>query len=120
MSDFVSVLVDFSNGTTKNFAQVAISGSMSVPQVLDTAALIAPGPGLSYEFDVEFVDRGGRQVGSIKSVDGIGETEDREWGVWLNGRVIGSIRQVVPESITRFSKTNVGSGDSILLKLVAR
>ena len=118
MSDAVSVLVDFSNGATKSFAQVALSGRMSVTQALDAAALIAPG--LAYEFDAEFVDRGGRNVGTIKSVDGIGETEDREWGVWLNGRVIGSLRQVTPESITPFGATDLEPGDSILLKLVAR
>lgn len=118
MSDAVSVLVDYSNGATKNFAQIPLSGRMSVTQVLDAAVLIAPG--LRYEFDSDFVDRGGRNVGTIKSVDGIGETNDREWGVWVNGRVIGSLRQVVPESVTPFGATDLKPGDSILLKLVAR
>ena len=118
MSDTVCVLVDFSNGASKSFAQIPLAGRMSVTQALDTATLIAPG--LAYEFDAEFVDRGGRNVGTLKSVDGVNETEDREWGVWLNGKVIGSLRQVVPESITPFGETDLSAGDSILLKLVAR
>lgn len=118
MSDAVSLLIDFSNGATKNFAQISLSGSSSITQALDAAAQIAPG--LTYEFDSEFVDRGGRNVGTIKSVDGVSETDAREWGVWLNGRVIGSLRQVVPESITPFGTTDLEPGDSILLKLVAR
>lgn len=118
MSGAVSLLVDFSNGTTKCFSQVALSGRMSVTQALDAAAEIAPG--LIYEFDVGGADRGGRHVGTIKSVDGVGETDDREWGVWLNGRVIGSLRQVVPESLTPFGETDLAPGDSILLKLVTR
>jgi hypothetical protein len=118
MSGVISLLVDFSNGTTKSFSQIAISGRMSVTQALDAAAGIAPG--LVYEFDGEFTDRGGRHVGTIKSVDGVGETDDHEWGVWLNGRVIGSLRQVVPESVTPFGEIDLAPGDSILLKPVAR
>lgn len=118
MNGAVSILIDFSNGITKSFAQVALTKRMSITQALDDAALIAPG--VTYEFDSEFVDRGGRKVGTIKSVDGIGETDDREWAVYLNGRVVGSLRQVVPESITPFGATNLKPGDSILLKLVVR
>lgn len=117
MNDSISVLVDFSNGATKSFAHIPLSGRMSVTQALDAAKLIAPG--LSYQFDAEFVDRGGRNVGTIESVDGIAESDDREWGVWLNGRVIGSLRQVVPGSVTPFGETDLEPGDSILLKLVA-
>lgn len=117
MSDTVCVLVDFSNGASKAFAQVPLADRTSVTQALDIAGSIAPG--LSYEFDAEFVDRGGRNVGTIKSVDGVGETSDREWGVWVNGKVIGSLRQVVPESITPFGEMDLRPGDSILLKLVA-
>ena len=118
MSDTVCLLVDFSNGVTKSFAQIPLSGRMSVTQVLDAAAEIAPG--LTYEFDAEFVDRGGRNVGTLQAVDGVGETDALEWGVWLNGRVIGSLRQVVPESVTPFGAADLAAGDSILLKLVAR
>jgi hypothetical protein len=117
MSDAVSLLVDYSNGATKSFAQIALTGRMSPTQALDAAASI--GPGLVYEFSGG-VDRGGRIVGSIKSVDGIGETDDHEWGVWVNGRLIGTLRQVVPESVTRFGDVDLEPGDSILLKLVAR
>ena len=118
MSDTVCVLVDCSNGATKSFAQVPLAGRMSITQALDAASLISPG--LAYEFDAEFVDRGGRNVGTIKSVDGVSETEDREWGLWLNGRVIGSLRHFVPESMTPFGEVDLKAGDSILLKLVAR
>lgn len=117
MSDTVSILVDFSNGATKSFAQVPLAGRMSVTQALDAAASIAPG--LTYDFDATFVDRGGRNVGTIKSVDGVVETQEQEWGVWLNGRVIGALRQVVPESLTPFGETDFSPGDSVLLKLVA-
>ena len=86
-------------------------------QALDTAGRVPPG--LDYEFEAEFVDRGGRQVGTITSVDGVGENDEREWGVWLNGRVIGSLRQVLPESVTPFGNSDLEPGDSILLKLVA-
>lgn len=116
MSDTVSLLVDFSNGVTKAFAQIPLEGRASVTGALDRAATIAPG--LSYEFDAEFVDRGGRNVGTLQSVDGVEESDEREWGVWLNGRVIGSLRQVVPESVTAFGDTDLEAGDSILLKLV--
>ena len=118
MSEAVSILVDFSNGVTKSFAQVPLSGRMSVTQALDAAASVSPG--LVYDFDADFVDRGGRNVGTIKSVDGIAESESLEWGVWLNGRVVGSLRQVVPESVLPFGLTDLKPGDSILLKLVAR
>ena len=59
MSDAISILVDFSNGVTKSFAQVPLSGRMSVTQALAAAAMIAPG--LVYEFDAGFVDRGGTE-----------------------------------------------------------
>ena len=116
MSETVSVLIDFSNGATKSFAQIPLTGRMSVTQALDAAALTPPG--LAYEFEADFIDRGGRNVGTIKSVDGVNETDEREWGVWLNGKVVGSLRQVVPESITPFGETDLSAGDSILLKLV--
>jgi len=121
MSDVVSVVVDFSNGVTKIFAQVVgpqlgLNRPMGVTDALDAAGRLPPG--LDYQFDAEFTDRGGRVVGTLLSVDGVGETDDAEWGVWVNGRVIGDLRQVTPESITSFGETQLETGDSILVKLV--
>lgn len=118
MSGAVSLLIDFSNGVTKSFAQIPLSGRMSVTQAMDLASTLAPG--LEYEFDGDFVDRGGRKVGTLKSVDRVVETDEEEWGVWLNGRVIGELRQVTAESITPFGMVDLSAGDSILIKLVTR
>lgn len=118
MSASVSVLVDFSNGATKSFASVPWAERMSVTKALDAAAAIPPG--LAYEFDSEFFDRGGRRVGTLKSVDGIGESDGTEWSVWLNGKPIGSLAIAEMEHLVPFGESQLEPGDALLVKLVGR
>lgn len=112
----VSIHVDFSNGVTKTLSKVPTGIHMSVTQALD-AAMSLP-PGLTYEFDAEFVDRGGREVGAIKSIDGVVGAEDQVWGVWVNDRAVSDLRRVTEFSVTPFGGVRVEDGDFITLKLM--
>lgn len=112
----VSIHIDFSNGVTKTYAQVSMDSHKSVTQALDAATLMAPG--LSYEFDAQFVDRGGREVGAVTSIDGVDGGEDRVWGVWVNGRTVSDLRRVTDSSVTPFGGVEVQDGDVIAFKLM--
>ncbi len=112
----VTLHIDFSNGVTKTFAQVPTGLHNSVTQALDTTALIAPG--LTYEFDAEFIDRGGREVGAVTSIDGVAGDEGQFWGVWVNDRAVSDLRRVTDFSVTPFGGVKVDDGDVITFKLM--
>lgn len=88
---------------------------MFVLETMDTAALMSPG--LTYEFDARFVDRGGREVGVVTSVDGVGK-DDQVWGVWVNDRAVSDLRRVTGFSVTPFGGVKVEDGDVITFKLM--
>jgi hypothetical protein len=113
----VTIHVDFSNGVTKTLAKVS-SGDLdqSVTQSLDAAANVPPG--LAYEFEADFIDRGGREVGRVKSIDGVAGTEDQVWGVWVNDRTVSDLRRVTDSSVTPFGGVKVEDGDVITFKLM--
>jgi hypothetical protein len=112
----VSIHVDFSNGVMKSFFKIPTGLHMSVTQALD-AAMSVP-PGLTYEFDAKFIDRGGREVGAVKSIDGVVGAEDQIWGVWVNDRAVSDLRRVTDESVTPFGGVSVEDGDVITFKLM--
>lgn len=111
----VTLHIDFSNGATKTFAQIPTGIHNSVTQTLDSAALMSPG--LTYEFDAQFVDRGGREVGAVTSIDGVGGY-DQVWGVWVNDRAVSDLRRVTQFSVTPFGGVKVEDGDLITFKLM--
>ena len=108
----ITLHIDFSNGVTKTFAQVPTGLHNSVTQTLDTAALMQPG--LQYEFDAEFVDRGGREVGAVTAIDGVKADEGLTWGVCVNNRAVSDLRRV-----TDFSVTTIAIDDRTLTINVA-
>ncbi len=112
----VTIHVDFSNGVTKTFAKVPLSLEKSVTQALDAAAEVSPG--LAYEFESTFIDRGGREVGRVKSIDGVGDGEGQVWGVWVNERAVSDLRRVTDVSVTPFGGVRVEDGDVITFKLM--
>ena len=112
----VTIQIDFSNGVTKTFAKVPLGFDKSVTQSLDAAADVPPG--LAYEFEASFVDRGGREVGRIKSIDGVGGAEDQVWAVWVNDRAVSDLRRVTEFSVTQFGGVRVEDGDIIACKLM--
>ncbi len=112
----VTIHIDFSNGVTKTFAKVPLGLNKSVTQALDAAADVPPG--LAYEFEADFIDRGGREVGRVKSIDGVGGAEGQVWGVWVNDRAVSDLRRVTDFSVTPFGGVNVEDGDVIAFKLM--
>ena len=88
----------------------------SVTQTLDTAALMQPG--LKYQFDAEFVDRGGREVGAVTAIDGVRADEELTWGVWVNNRAVSDLRRVTDFSVTPFGGVKVEDGDVVTFKLM--
>jgi hypothetical protein len=112
----VTLHIDFSNGVTKTFAQVRTGLHNSVTQTLDTAVLMQPG--LQYEFDAEFVDRGGREVGAVTVIDGVKADEELTWGVWINQRQVSDLRRATDFSVTPFGGVKVEDGDVITFKLM--
>jgi hypothetical protein len=112
----VTLHIDFSNGVTKAFAQVSMGPNKSVTQALDAAALSKPG--LTCEFDARFVDRGGREVGAVTSIDGVVRQEGQVWAVWVNDRAVSDLRRVTGSSVTPFGGVKVEDGDTITFKLM--
>ena len=90
---------------------------MAVYDVLQAAA--ATKPGLTFQFEKTFVDRGGRDVGMIVAIDDIAaEQEDQKWLIWVNQSFIKTeLRRVTPESVTQFGLPSVEPGDVIVLKI---
>lgn len=112
----VTIHVDFSNGVTKTLARVPLELNKSVTQALDAAANLPPG--LAYEFEADFIDRGGREVGRVKSIDGVGGAEGQVWGVWVNDLAVSDLRRVTDFSVTPFGGVRVEDDDVITFKLM--
>lgn len=111
----VTLDIDYSNGVAKRFSQVPIGANKSVTQSLEAAATLPPG--LTYEFDSRFVDRGGREVGAVTTIDGVGGN-GRVWGVWVNGRAVSDLRRVTESSFTPFGGVKIEDGDFVSFKLM--
>jgi hypothetical protein len=88
----------------------------SVTQALEAAGTVPPG--LVYEFEPEFIDRGGREVGRVKSIDGVGGMEGQIWGVWVNDHAVSDLRRVTDFSVTQFGGVKVEDEDIITFKLM--
>lgn len=114
----VALHIDFSNGVTKTFAQVPTGPHKSVMQTLDAATLQRPG--LTYEFDAKFVDRGGREVGAVTSIDGVGARAGHAWAVWVNDRAVSDLRRVTDSSVTSVGGEKIEDGDTVTFKLMRR
>jgi len=112
----VTLHIDFSNGVTKTFAQVPTGVHKSVTQALDAASFLKPG--LTYDFDAQFIDRGGREVGAVMAIDGVGDAEGQLWAVWVNERAVSDLRRVTDFSVTPFGGVRVEDGDVITFKLM--
>ena len=121
-SSTVTLVVDYGHGVRKTFSDIPWIGApgcrdMAVPDSLEAARTL--GPGLDVGFEQEFVDRGGRDVGSIHSIDGVAaEEEGSSWAIFINEKPAGAqLRRVVPESVTKFGLPSIDPGDVVLLKL---
>ena len=112
----VTVHIDFSNGVMKTFAGVDLGTNPSVTNALDVAATMPPG--LTYEFESAFTDRAGREVGRVRSIDGVGGSQDNVWGIWVNDRAVSDLRRVTDDSFTHVGGVHVDFGDIISLKLM--
>lgn len=112
----VTIHIDFSNGATKTFAKVPLPAEKSVTQALDAAQNVPPG--LSYDFEASFIDRGGREVGRVRSIDGVGGSEDQVWASWVNDRAVSDLRRVTDFSVTPFGGVRIEDGDVITFKLM--
>ena len=68
---------------------------MAVLDLLQAAG--SANPGLKFEFVESFVDRGGRAVGSVVSIDEVkADNRDQKWLVWVNSKFIGTeLRRVI-------------------------
>ena len=122
----ITLIIDFSNGVKKTFTNLPNEPlpqplleqhGMSVTDALDQARIRRPG--LSYEFEESFDDRGARDVGVITSVDGVeADVPDQRWQVWVNQTPASELRRVMPDSVSKFGHPQVKPEDVILLKLV--
>lgn len=112
----VTITIDYSNGATKTLANVSPGSNMSVSGALDAAQLMRPG--LSYEFEASFIDRGGRDVGRVASIDGVAADETHFWAIWVNDKTASDLRRVTMGSVTKFGSVRVEDGDVITCKLL--
>ena len=112
----VALTIDYSNGVRKSFNSITWRPEMAVYDVLQAAA--ATKPGLTFQFEKTFVDRGGRDVGMIVAIDDVAvEQENQKWLIWVNQSFIETeLRRVTPESVTQFGLPSVDSGDVIVFK----
>ena len=79
----VALIIDYSNGVQKSFVGIPWKHDMAVFDALQAADSISPG--LTFEFAKSAVDRGGRDVGSVVSIDGVGADQpDQKWLIWVN------------------------------------
>ena len=113
----VSLIIDYSNGVQKIFAGIPWKREMAVLDLLKAAG--SANPGLKFEFVKSFVDRGGREVGSVVSIDEVkADNRDQKWLVWVNSKFIGTeLRRVTADSVTKFGEPGIEPGDFIVLKL---
>jgi hypothetical protein len=112
----VTIHIDYSNGATKTLPNVDPGSNMSVSGALDVAQLMRPG--LSYEFEANFIDRGGRDVGRVTSIDGVAADDSQFWAIWVNDRTASDLRRVTLGSVTKFGSVRVEDGDVITCKLL--
>ena len=114
----VALTIDYSNGVRKSFNSIPWRPEMAVYDVLQEA--VATKPGLAFQFEKTFVDRGGRDVGVIVAIDDIAaEQDNQKWLVWINQSSINTeLRRVTPESVTQFGLPKVEPGDNIVFKFV--
>jgi hypothetical protein len=112
----VALTIDYSNGVRKSFTSIPWRPEMAVYDVLQAA--VATKPGLTFQFEKTFVDRGGRDVGMIVAIDDVAaEQENQKWLIWVNQSFIETeLRRVTPESVTQFGLPSVDSGDVIVFK----
>ena len=112
----VALIIDYSNGVRKSFNNIPWRPEMAVYDGLQAAA--ATKPGLTFQFEKTFIDRGGREVGMIVAIDDIAaEQEDQKWLIWVNQSFIKTeLRRMTPESVTQFGLPSVEPGDVIVLK----
>ncbi len=82
----------------------------------EAAAHVSPGP--AYEFEADFIGRGGREVDRVKSIGGVGGEEGQVRGVRLNDRAVSDLRRVADFSVTPFGGVKVEDGDVIVLTLM--
>ncbi len=108
--------IDYGNGSFKTLANVDPGLNMSVTGALDAAQMMQPG--LEFDFDKDFIDRGGREVGAVTSIDGVDAGEDRVWGIWVNERAVSDLRRVVPESVSHIGMARVENGDVTTCRLM--
>jgi hypothetical protein len=113
----VSLIIDYSNGVQKSFAGIPWKRDMAVLDLLQAAS--SASPGLKFEFVKSFVDRGGREVGSVVSIDEVkADTRDQKWLVWVNSKFIGTeLRRVTADSVTKFGEPRIELGDFVVFKL---
>ena len=112
----VSLIIDYSDGVQKSFTGIPWKRDMAVLDLLQAAA--STSPGLNFEFAKSFDDRGGRDVGSVVSIDGVkADNRDQKWLVWVNSKFIGTeLRRVTADSVTRFGEPRIEPGDFIVFK----
>ena len=103
----------------KSFAGIPWKREMAVLDLLQAAG--SASPGLKFEFVESFVDRGGRAVGSVVSIDEVkADNRDQKWLVWVNSKFIGTeLRRVTAESVTKLGEPGIEPGDFIVFKLSA-
>ena len=112
----VALTIDYSNGVRKSFTNIPWRPEMAVDDVLQAA--VGTIPGLTFQFEKTFVDRGGRDVGMIVAIDDVAsEQENQKWLIWVNQTFNGTeLRRVTPESVTKFRLPRVEPGDVIVFK----
>jgi hypothetical protein len=111
----VSLFIDYSNGVQKIFANIPWATGMAVLDVLEEAR--SAGPGLMFEFSGSFTDRGGRDVGTIASIDGVaGESNDEKWLFWVNRKYMGQGLRARGHP-TEIGEPRVEAGDVVTFKL---
>ena|SRR5215211_7560852 len=119
----VMLIINFSNGAQKRFADIPWTPEMSVIDVLEAAGQISPG--LVFEFTVTLdSDRSGRQGGIIASIDGVKADEPNQnsggfpngWMIRINDRRLGDDIRVVTEESLSGPIPEVKAGDIIELR----
>jgi hypothetical protein len=111
----VSLEVDYSNGNKKRFSGLRLFGPADIVDVLEAAKSTVPG--LDFTFTEDFVDRGGREVGAITAIDGIENSGDQTWRVWVGPIEAGEVRAHVEGTVSPSGVPAVQDGDAITFKL---
>lgn len=115
----VELVVDYGNGARKSFANIPWSTGldnweMDVVDALAAARYISPG--LTFRFAMRGVDRGGRDMGSVVSIDDMGS--DQGWSIFVNDENRGSeIRRITPASVSTSGTHPIKPGDVVTFRL---